>query len=194
MGGYTLARCARCTRRTAGDRTPPTAHTQVMSDPLDWAVRDQPLGARPAPVNDPNAAYPPAYGPPPARPPRRRRTGLVVGLVIGLVLILGAAGVGAYLLVGRSADTFDANMTLTVPGCASPGYDDIHQGTQATLTDAHNTVVSVAELDVIGTCHWRATFHKVPAGQSFYGITIGRRGALQFTEAELRQGAALSIG
>jgi len=137
--------------------------------------------------------YPNPVGTPNPRAPRRR-SGLVVGLVIGLVLLLAAAGIGTYLLTRRGADTFDAHITLTVPGCASPGYDDIRNGTQATLTNAHNTVVSIAQLDIIGTCHWQATFPKVPAGEAFYGITIGRRGTLQFTEQELRAGADLSIG
>jgi hypothetical protein len=143
-----------------------------MSDPTDWtAVRDQPLGAPPAPAT----AYPPAYAAPPS-PPRRRRTGLIVMLTLAAVLIVGAGFIGGTLYLRRSPATFDAQMTLTVPSCASPGYDDITNGTQATLADAHGTVVSIASLDIIGTCHWRATFPKVPAGQTFYGITIGRRG------------------
>lgn len=193
MGGYTLARCARCAGRTAGDHTVTAAHTQVMSDPLDWAVRDQPLGSRPAPIADPAVAYPQPVGTPNPRA-RKKHTGLIVGLVIGLVLLLGAGGVGAYLLLGQHSDTFDARMTLTVPGCASPGYEDIATGGQATLTDTHGTIVSAAALDIIGTCYWQATFHKVPAGQTFYGITVGRRGTLQVTEQQLRDGAELTIG
>lgn len=98
MDGYQLVRCANRARRTAGDRTPPTAHTQMMSDPLDWAVRDQPLGARPAPINDPAVAYPPAYGAPPAQPPRQR-TGLVITLIaVAVVLLAVGGGLIAYRL------------------------------------------------------------------------------------------------
>jgi hypothetical protein len=193
IGGYTMARCANRARRTAGDRVALTEHTRVMSDPLDWAVRDQPLGSRPAPVTNPNAAYPPSYGPPPSRPPRRR-TGLLIGVIVAVVMLIAAGGIGVYLLVNRAA-TFDAHFTLSVPGCASPGYEDITNGSQATLSDEHGTVLSIATLDVIGTCYWQGDFHKVPAGKTFYGIAIGpHRGTVEYTEAQLRDGAALSIG
>jgi hypothetical protein len=193
IGGYTMARCANRARRTAGDRVASVEHTRVMSDPLDWAVRDQPLGSRPAPVTNPSVAYPPAYGPPPSRR-RKRHTGLIAGLTIAVVLLIAATGIGVYLLVGR-ADTFDAHFTLSVPGCASPGYEDITNGSQVTLSDEHGTVVSIATLDVIGTCYWQGDFHKVPAGKRFYGIAIGpHRGTLEYTEAQLRAGAAMTIG
>lgn len=174
-----------------------------MSDPIDWgAVRREPLGARPAPVIDMATAYPNPVGTPNPRAPRRR-TGLIVGIATAVVLLLAGLGVVGYALLpgtkhipvpGKPA-TFVASGTLEITdGCTGLGYSDIQTGTQVVITDEHQTVLGAGELSVNGMCRWAFTVFNVPAGKTFYGVTISHRGTIQYTEAELRAGVHLSLG
>jgi hypothetical protein len=175
---------------------PQRATLDVMSDPMNWAVRDEPLGSRPAPVTDPAQAYPPAYGPPPTAP-RRRRTGLIIALAaVAIVVGLGVA-VGGYLALGDhlpgKANTIAVSGTLEVTGCTSLGYRDIHAGTQVIVTDERGTTLALGALEDVRPCEWRFRIAAVPAGKPFYGVSVGNRGTIQFTEAELRSGVQLTL-
>lgn len=91
--------------------------------------------------------FPPAAPPfpPAAPPPPRRRTGLVVGLVLGVVLLLGAAGVVAFLLLAPARlDVDDVRSEIVrvtqeevgiVPvDVACPETIDVAAGTVTTCT------------------------------------------------------------
>ncbi len=185
-----------------GDLLTRIDNTQGMSEPTPWAVRDEPLSTPPVPITDPAIAYPPAYGPPPATPPRGRRTGLYLGLAAAIVVLLAGIGVGGYALLARSGTslpghpakiTVNGSLIIT-GGCDSFGYGDIKAGTQVVITDEHQTTLGVGQLTTAGTCRWTFQVPGVPAGKSFYGVTISHRGTIQYTEAQLRQGVQLSLG
>jgi hypothetical protein len=113
MSGYTLARCARCTGRTAGDRLALNEHTRVMSEPLDWtAGRSEPLGARPAPVTDMATANPNPVGTPNQRAPLRR-TGLVVAITVLVTLGLIAAAGGGWWWLHRTSGPSAHQLAIT---------------------------------------------------------------------------------
>lgn len=171
-----------------------------MSEPLDWtAVRDEPLGSRPAPVGDQAIAYPPPVGTPNPRAPKKR-TGLIVGLVAAAVVVLLGLGLGGYALIGHKSlpgisNTFTVHGSLTITNSASCTsiFTDIEAGAQVVITDEKNTTLGVGQLASENACRYTFTVPKVPTGRSFYGVTIGRHGTVQFTEAQLRQGADLTL-
>lgn len=87
--------------------------------------------------------------------------------------------------------------------CAGDGgYDDIRAGAQVVVTDADGGTVALGELSQgrmdgsvpDATCQWRFTVADVPAGAGFYGVEVTHRGALQYTEQELRSPISLSLG
>lgn len=173
-----------------------------MSDPIDWtAVRSEPLGTRPTPVIDMATAYPNPVGMPNPQAPRRR-IGLVAGVVGAVVLLLAGLGIVGYvafsgdkhLPIPGAPSTFVVSGTLVVTGCYNPGYDDIHAGTQVVITDEHATTLALGALEESGFCKWIFVIDKVPAGKNFYGISIGRRGTIQYTEQQLQQSVQLSLG
>lgn len=141
--------------------------------------------------------------------PKRRRTGLVVWLVAAGIIVLAVAGVGAYVLLGRSM-TVSGVMVLTdlssgvqvdsTDGvtCTGKGsYLDIQAGAEVTVTDAAGATVALGTLeaghyDTAKGCvfSWKVS---VPAGKKFYGIEVGHRGVLRYSEAELRNPLTMSL-
>lgn len=165
---------------------------------MDWTPRDEPLGSRPEPVIDMATQYPNPVGTPNPRA-LRRRTGLIAtAAAAAVVVVLAVVGLLGY--AERSHLPFtDHTITVTgsfviTGGCDGLGYGDIRTGTQVVVTDEHNTTLGVGELVAAGTCRWTFTVTGVPAGRSFYGVTVSRRGTVQYTEAQLRQPLALGLG
>lgn len=147
-----------------------------------------------------------------ARP--ARRTALWVGLG-GVAVLLVVGAVGAYLLGSQVADPPQRPITATGDlrlaagqysrsgqACAGTGgYADIRGGTQVVVTDGSSKTVAVGEL-APGRLHsfdnkttecvfdFQAT---VPAGHDFYGVTIGKRGTVQYPAAQLVQPLRLTL-
>lgn len=98
------------------------------------------------------------------------------------------------------ADTTYDSVGRTCAG--DGGYDDIRAGAQVVVTDADGGTVALGELSQgrmdgsvpDATCQWRFTVADVPAGAGFYGVEVTHRGALQYTEQELRSPISLSLG
>lgn len=70
----------------------------------------------------------------------------------------------------------------------SSGYDDIHQGTQVTMSNASGKVVAVTELEEPSLdshyCVFAFVFHDVP-DMDFYQLEVSHRGELVKSRAEL---------
>jgi len=149
--------------------------------------------------------------PQPAAPPRRRGLSSVAVAVIG-IMVLGAVGVIYYR---HAHATFKVTGTMTIGGIqgtdiltglagsceGTGGYDDLAPGAQVVLTDASNRTLAIGSVgygtgSVLGdkTCTLPFEVDKVPAGKKFYGLQIGHRSAVQYTEAEIKDGPALTIG
>jgi hypothetical protein len=162
---------------------------------VDWTPRDEPLGPAPSPVT-----YPATYAPTPPQQPKRR-TGLWLALAGGglAVIVLLAVAFTVGMTHGRGgpspgAATFFVNGTLDIASdCDSWGYDDIRDGAEVQVTDASGRILAVGNLTGSG-CHYSFTIPNVPAGLSLYGIQVGHRGAVHYSETELRAGPALSLG
>lgn len=170
-----------------------------MSDPIDWGTRNYSLSSAPVPV-PPTVGYPSPVGTPNPRV-LKRRTGLIVALaVIGALVLAGGAGTGVWFVARHGVpavvpSTFDVHGTLVIQDdCTSLGYSDIGTGTQVTVTDESGTVLGIGDLGQQGQCRWSFLVLNVPAGHRFYGVGIGRRGTIQYTEAQLRAGVSLSLG
>lgn len=88
------------------------------------------------------------------------------------------------------------------------GYDDQAQGAQVVVTDAAGETVGIGELASVGLqildgsedmsdtwCGFRFTVEDVPTGSDFYGIAVGHRDPIQFTEDEVfTEGVDLTLG
>jgi hypothetical protein len=142
--------------------------------------------------------------------------GAAVGLGIGLRGHAAASSSSASpTSAGRNAaSAINVHGTLLLtdsPGvenlddvtCAGMGgYGDIAMGAQVVITDESGTTVAVTELGVgklIGSgatreCQFEFSASSVPAGKSFYGISVTHRGTIQYTEDQLRNGVELTLG
>jgi hypothetical protein len=94
-------------------------------------------------------------------------------------------------------------LNLDDVNCQGMGpYDDIKPGSQVVITDQSGAVVATAALGtgkLIGSgltrqCQFSFTANSVPKGHTFYGIQLGRRGSIQYTESDLDRGPQLKLG
>lgn len=84
------------------------------------------------------------------------------------------------------------------------GYDDINPNTSIVIADADGKTVAVGRFDGPGyptagitsrrpaSCTFRFTV-KVPEGSKFYGITVGRRGTMQYSREQLNEPIFLTL-
>lgn len=136
----------------------------------------------------------------------KKRRNLILGSsVVALAAVIGLV---VYLLIGRS---FTASGTFTLFDyrgfggagglfCSgSGGYDDIREGAQVIIRDEAGTTVGVGELVNPRTagesaCTFSFTIHDVPSGADFYEVEVTSWGGISYTQAELEEGVALSLG
>lgn len=150
---------------------------------------------------------------PDAPQPRQRGLSPVAAIVI-VVMVLGGVGVlyyrhshatfkvtGTMTISGTPGD--DLHPVLGVPGACEGigGYDDLVPGAQVILTDSASHTLALGSVGWATdskpgatSCTLPFEVDKVPAGKRFYGVQIGHRGAVQYTEAQLKDGPALTIG
>lgn len=166
----------------------------------------------PAPESLPTDAPPPE--------PAKNRTKLIA-IVVAVVVVVGA-GVGIAVAVGGgdTKHSFSTTGTMEVDGAArtvgdldideadiiykgtkcftTGGYDDISKGTQVTVSDENGKTVGVGELsDGVyseGACSFPFTIKDLPAGRKFYKVEVSHRGGIQYTEKQMRDGVAVSLG
>lgn len=89
------------------------------------------------------------------------------------------------------------------PCIAAPGYDDIAEGADVTVTDDRGATVGTSQLRS-GTlkfidngnvwCSFTFIVRGIPAGKKFYALTAGQRDPEQLTEADLHSSINLQIG
>jgi hypothetical protein len=139
--------------------------------------------------------------------PNRGRQVAVLALLTGLLL----AGAGIAVAVWpKAASTFAAAGTVTLgkdakgdpksigkPCMASPasGYGDIRKGAQVVVTDSGGKTVAVGTLaggierggaKVGYSCVFSFEVRGVPAGDGFYGVSVGSRKPAQYAENVIR--------
>jgi hypothetical protein len=141
----------------------------------------------------------------PIAPPRRRW--VVPAVVAGAVLILAAGATGVLLYLDRGL-TVQGTVRLHSDylavldgygGCGGQdGYADVTGGAPVAVLDPAGVVLQVGRLSV---GHWSAqdeclfTFAvDVPAGKGNYGLEIGHRNVIRYSETELAQVLELTIG
>ncbi|MER5480851.1 hypothetical protein ABT026_28320 [Streptomyces sp. NPDC002734] len=102
----------------------------------------------------------------------------------------------------------DGTLTVTNAGAGvkigdvcsgTGGYDDIHLGTQVTVTDADGTLVAMGMLlfgeKTEAGCEFAFTVDDITPGSKFYTVEVSHRGGLTQTEEDLRAGGlAFSLG
>lgn len=146
----------------------------------------------------------------PAPGARRKRTGLIVGLIAAATAVIAAGGVGAYVLLGQGM-TVNGIMVLTdqsggiqvdsTNGSAcvgKGGFQDMQAGTSVNITDAGNATIGLGalnggEYDTTKGCVFSWKISDVPAGKKYYGVEVGHRGVVKFTESEMRHLVTLSL-
>jgi len=130
--------------------------------------------------------------------------------VVGLIVVL-AVVVTVMVWRKMQPDDFTAHGTMQLisasnvanpggdSGCyGTGGYSDLRPGAQVVVADADGKTLAIGELGVGSgaavACVLPFTVTGVPAGKKFYGVSVSHRGTVQFTEAELKAGASLTIG
>lgn len=128
-------------------------------------------------------------------------------IVVASVLLLSGCSsspapidvTGSLTLTSAAALKFDGSQECT----ASSGYDDIATGGQVVVSDDGGKTIGLGTLTAgtlttIDDLNWSCVFSfsvpKIPAGGSFYKVAIGHRDGVQFTEANLRDSVALTLG
>lgn len=167
-------------------------------------------------MTDDQAAYAAPYVPapvapvPPARPRKRTKLWRNLGIAGAIIAILGIglsqfakSNPAKFTVVGTIAlsDTSDPpSIQSTGSGCAGTGgYSDIAAGTEVVIADGSGATLAIGNVLVTtlisaNQCDLAFSVTGVPSGKSFYGVTVSHRGTIQFTEAQLKAGPALTIG
>ncbi len=120
--------------------------------------------------------------------------------------------VAALSLTGCAPSTFAAKGTITVTGSVTNyqtdndpqchgynGFDDMQHGAQVTIS-ADGKTVAVGSLDqgVSGdgntSCTFSFSIADEPGGSKFYSVEVTHRGAMQYSEDQLKSGVGLSLG
>ncbi|MFB9956988.1 hypothetical protein [Cellulomonas denverensis] len=97
--------------------------------------------------------------------------------------------------------------TVDGPCAVERGYDDQKQGAQVVITDASGTTIALGHLNEEGLqivdgstdiqdtwCGFSFSVPHVPTGENYYGVAIGNRDAIQFSEDEMFSNLDLSLG
>lgn len=118
--------------------------------------------------------------------------------------VSGTVAVEADWLANVQGGNTDEGGTCVVEA----GYDDHTAGAPVVVTDASGSTVALGELVAEGLqvltgstdmrdtwCGFRFEVTDVPRGEGFYGVSVGDRDAVQFTEDEVfGDDLALSLG
>jgi hypothetical protein len=134
---------------------------------------------------------------------RQRRFQLLGGAAI-LVLAVVASVIA---LISGSGREMTVNYTLfdSEASCSggSGGYSDIGPGNPVTVKNGEGKVLAASSLGADGDgvpgvfCTWTVVLDDVPADEDFYSVSIGRRGEISYSQAELESDdwtVELSIG
>lgn len=117
---------------------------------------------------------------------------IAAAIAIPIALQPGSMTVRGEISISNSNGEADA--------CAVPGYEDVRQGANVTVTDASRKTIALGSLGAGHSdgfqlfCIYRFVVTDVPAGLKFYGVEVSHRGSVQFTGAQLKKGVALSLG
>jgi hypothetical protein len=153
-----------------------------------------------------------APAPAPTSARRRRTWPVYAGIAVALL-----AGIVALVVVLNRDDTITVSGTMTLPmaladtnlrsdgiACdgtseaAGGGYSDVATGVQVVVSDSAGKTIAVGALSRGATkgssCVMPFTVAGVPSGKGFYGVEVSHRGRLQYPEADLRRGLALTLG
>jgi hypothetical protein len=130
--------------------------------------------------------------------PRRRgrKIALIVGgvltafvLVGGIASAMGGGTSSTHKVTGTMA-VWDADSYVDSGDCfTSSGYDDIHEGTQVTVSDHSGKVIAITELDDSfgkdgdGLCMW--SFKVDVPSSDFYKFEVSHRGVLVYSASEM---------
>ena len=120
-------------------------------------------------------------------------------LVAGVVLLATHGRTGDFTVHGSMSLVGTDNFASFGDNCAgSAGYDDLRDGAEVVISENGGKTVAVGTLEgshsADGECLFRFDISGVPSGKGFYGILITHRGVVQFSEREMRDGPALTIG
>jgi hypothetical protein len=145
--------------------------------------------------------------PPPAapQPPTSRRPIWLI-LAGALALSVVAATVAAVWwtrrdMTVRGTVTLDSGYDTQGNTChGTGGYADLVPGGQVTVTDAQGTVLAVGSLSegrtvgaLAGSCEIPWAVSGVPRGKGPYGVTVTRRGTIQYDEQHLAKPLQLTM-
>lgn len=158
---------------------------------------------------------------------RSRKWLIVGGAFLAALLLLGAyrwnASAGAKARRPSPPASLTVAGTITVseghtgtdpaktpdvgdPCYTTDGYDDIRDGTQVVVSDAHGTTLAVGALSTgtvpaavsyfgsSGPCEFEFSLNDVPAGKKFYKVAVGHRGEQTYSEAAVQQPITLELG
>ena len=160
-----------------------------------------PPDGRPQPHPPPVARQPTSRAAP--RRPRQRRTILIVAVGIGgvIVTVISLLAAGVFSQGSMTVHGTEQVLVNSFDGMdISTAFPDITAGSAVTVVDPSGKVIGNSYLVASDPTSWGpqdAVYSftvTVPAGESRYGIEIGRnRGTAWFNDQQMRAGPALSV-
>lgn len=128
----------------------------------------------------------------------------VLGAIAAVLAVLALAACGAQAATAKPRPR--AVLALGAINVATPcsdadTYPDVQAGAQVIVVNSAGTVIATGNLgaghpqDAITPDVCRFPFNvKVPGGLPRYGIEIGHRGTVWYSQAEMRSGPKLTLG
>jgi hypothetical protein len=88
------------------------------------------------------------------------------------------------------------------PCINDPGYEDVTDGAQVTVSSPSGRILAVGRLGggrlararYLKPCRFHFTVTGIPEGLPLYKVEVSHRGALTYSEADLRKGLTLTLG
>ncbi len=132
---------------------------------------------------------------------RRLAIGGVAGLAVVLITVAALFAAGTFRQTMITVHGTEQVVVTSFDGMSiTAAFPDITGGSRVTVVDPAGEVIGTGLLSPSDPSSWGpqdavyAFTVTVPAGEPSYGIEVGRnRGTVWFTEAQLRQGPALSL-
>ena len=116
----------------------------------------------------------------------------------GFHVLQTAIVTGSFTLKDDAPSLYSPSITVSGSSCSgSGGYSDIDQGTQVTVKNGKGDILTTTSLEPGEGGRYLCTFpfsFDVTEGEERYVVSVGRRGEMSYSFAELKSGLYIGLG